>query len=1081
MPKQLPAEATGSGEIRLAGGRLAGEGSLDIVYERLGSGRLAFRFTEAGRVSGEVAVHLTPPLVDEVTAEGTIDEDGNLSASATVAVGVMTPSVPGLSLVGGTVSVGYENGRPTGGLAGFTASYAGLGTVTITEATVDRQARLDGRGEFSFEIPGLETASGQISVVQGRLSGSLTLAADKFPEGLPVRQPRITARYTDGVLGVAGSARVDLGPAGRGDFRADWSEDGVFSFGADVTLTIPALSETQVHVDLVGGQLTAEADIPVNTALLPGLEGAVRVRYAQDRWSGETTLSYSADDGKLSGTITVTVAQTEPGGLEVGGSGSVTAQLAPRLQGTLTATILPEGAVDVSGTIEVTEPLQLFDEKRMDKELFRHSQNIPLWAILVAVIRIRAGVRAGVGPGVFRNIVVEGSYTIGANEADPSFTISGELYIPAFVEGYVAFGAGLGLDVVLGSLTGGIEAVGTAGLYGAISVVPELSYADGDWGIEGTATLAAGARLKLGLNAWAEIEALWVTVWDREWELAQHVMPIGPDLALRAKLNYKFGSPQPPEIEFDSSDIDADSLIQAAMPKDGPAASGAREALENKAEWQGALREQRSAPVPPEVAQEAEATEQPPNPPPRRPPEQQGRGPAAGGPAGGGPAGSGPAGGGPGPSAAPPSQPTRSDAADAAATPDGSLPDTVPADQLPNADAPRYPGPITLATLDEPPAPLPRTAQQEQADLDAAAAAVEVASQSSSDSDRLDDYFAVIKQRFRLARLGYEGDFARGFRVVGKINPEFTIPVKEPLTGTGLPSDLESGHITKIAFRSESLHGAGEVGVEMEAWPLGPDHPQGSGPGGQDALMGLLPVNPSQFRPADQRYVRGHLLNDNLGGPGEARNLFPITAQANARHHSAVEGDVKKWVNDKRYWVDYSVRIRNIGPFRPLGSGKKAVDAEIRAKASVLDTQLQTVSGLTREVTIASTYEVGDAETIAVVQTEDEALLEQQRAREADQDVEVQLSSRHRDASTKIDPALFRDLDAAVGAMTMDGVIARLTTFKGFGDVSGTVLRKVYGQVKQRGVETELVLDSSEKGVLTRITNLWEEGLHGLL
>ena len=111
----------------------------------------------------------------------------------------------------------------------------------------------------------------------------------------------------------------------------------------------------------------------------------------------------------------------------------MTAQLMPRLRGTLTATILPEGGVDASGAIEVTEPLELFPEKRLDRELFRQSQNIPLWAMLVAVIQVRAG--------VFRNIRVEGSHTIGADAADPSFDVSGEMFIPAFVEGYAAGGA----------------------------------------------------------------------------------------------------------------------------------------------------------------------------------------------------------------------------------------------------------------------------------------------------------------------------------------------------------------------------------------------------------------------------------------------------------------------------------------------------------------------------------------------------------------------------------------------------------------------------------------------------------------
>lgn len=40
-------------------------------------------------------------------------------------------------------------------------------------------------------------------------------------------------------------------------------------------------------------------------------------------------------------------------------------------------------------------------------------------------------------------------------------------------------------------------------------------------------------------------------------------------------------------------------------------------------------------------------------------------------------------------------------------------------------------------------------------------------------------------------------------------------------------------------------------------------------------------------------WVRGHLLNHNLGGPGEQRNLTPITKTANSEHHNNVEKVLK--------------------------------------------------------------------------------------------------------------------------------------------------------------------------------------------
>lgn len=1085
VPKSLRRQANieAAGTVRLADGRLSGGGTAKISYSNLGDGGISFDFSKTGAFSASGTLRITPPLTEEVAGTIAADKAGNLSGSATLTVGDMRSTLPRLSLTGGTLNLAYMNGAPSGGIEGFTAAYSGLGSVTIKQAGISAKG-FDGQGSFNLEIPGLEEASGDVKISNGSVSGSVKLKAGDFPEGLPVKHPTIIATLSEtGRVGVSGSAKVDLGPAGTGNFTAAYSETGTFSFGGDVELTIPGLNQVTAHIGYTEGQISGEVQVPVDTALLPGLDGTVTVRYAQNRWSGDTTLDFTADNGKLSGSITATVAQTNSGALQLGGEGAVTAQLMPRLQGTLTACILPEGAVDVSGVIEVTEPLELFPEQRLDRELFRYSQNIPLWAILVAVIRVRAGVRAGVGPGVFRNIRVEGSYTIGADESDPSFTVTGELYMPAFVEGYVAFGAGLGLDVVLGSLTGGIEAVGTAGLYGAISVVPSLDYADGDWGIEGIATLAAGARLKLGLNAWAEVTALWVTVWDKEWNLAEVVMPVGPDLGLQAHMSYKFGHPEPPSIEMTSTEIDAKRLIQDAMPKDGPAPSGARETLQNQAEWQGALREQRAAAVSNEqVAQQDEAETPPPAPP--RPQKSTGAPPGGQNEVADGATGAEPT-----PTTAsdsaptPPNLPARSQAVDEAAAPDSNIPAAVPEGSLPGFDQPRYPDQITLAMLDEPPAPMPRTPSQEKQDVEAAKRMVELAGAQANDTDALDNYFPLIKRRFGLVSLGYDGDFQKGFKVVGRINPEFKHTLSEPLVGTGLPGNLDSGHVTDITFEHGQLGGS-DIGLKMRAKPLGPDHPQGSGPTGQERLMNQLPTNPQVYPDTASRFVRGHLLNDHVGGPGLPMNLFPITAAANAKHEQSVETFVKDWVNKRKLWIEYVVEVQATPELHTGDDGLKSIDAVFDATAAALDTNLNRISGLTKHVTIASTYRaaatVGKGESDNFDETrvasETQSL---QAERSGDQALQPLRSTREQPTTF---PAFIADaLRSAIARLgTQAAVGARLKQYRGFGDVSERVLFEVYDRVgNQPNATVDFLATSSDKGVLTRIINTWS-GKDGL-
>ena len=70
---------------------------------------------------------------------------------------------------------------------------------------------------------------------------------------------------------------------------------------------------------------------------------------------------------------------------------------------------------------------------------------------------------------------------------------------------------------------------------------------------------------------------------------------------------------------------------------------------------------------------------------------------------------------------------------------------------------------------------------------------------------------------------------------------------------------------------------------------------KGSPPGsGQDQLMNRLVTDPTQSSP--DKYIRGHLLNENLAGKGENVNLFPITGNANSQHLRSTEKYIKDWV-----------------------------------------------------------------------------------------------------------------------------------------------------------------------------------------
>ncbi|WP_457635900.1 eCIS core domain-containing protein [Persephonella sp.] len=71
----------------------------------------------------------------------------------------------------------------------------------------------------------------------------------------------------------------------------------------------------------------------------------------------------------------------------------------------------------------------------------------------------------------------------------------------------------------------------------------------------------------------------------------------------------------------------------------------------------------------------------------------------------------------------------------------------------------------------------------------------------------------------------------------------------------------------------------------MRALILSKVNVEGSGPSDNPPIWKKL----KPIRSFPPEYIRGHLLNENLGGPGKRWNLTPITKQANKNHYEKVE------------------------------------------------------------------------------------------------------------------------------------------------------------------------------------------------
>jgi len=160
-----------------------------------------------------------------------------------------------------------------------------------------------------------------------------------------------------------------------------------------------------------------------------------------------------------------------------------------------------------------------------------------------------------------------------------------------------------------------------------------------------------------------------------------------------------------------------------------------------------------------------------------------------------------------------------------------------------------------------------------------------------------------LRHNMRLLQAQPRGD---RWVVLGEVNPRgesLTDKLVEPGAGTGNFS-------TKVTYSPVNALG---FGIEMDADPVGPDHPAGS-PVSQSLRLELREGVGSRkglgsIADRQGRYRVGHLLNNHLGGPGnDWRNLTPLTPSANATHYHNAEKDLKTLVNLRKRWVRYEVR-----------------------------------------------------------------------------------------------------------------------------------------------------------------------------
>lgn len=161
------------------------------------------------------------------------------------------------------------------------------------------------------------------------------------------------------------------------------------------------------------------------------------------------------------------------------------------------------------------------------------------------------------------------------------------------------------------------------------------------------------------------------------------------------------------------------------------------------------------------------------------------------------------------------------------------------------------------------------------------------------------------------------------------------------------------------------------VGKHMTAKPLTPN------PG---AYIGSRPSGDGSglwqgVRVREGTYVQGHLLNHNLYGPGKAKNLVPITDNANTQMEKSFENDVKKSVLDEGLILEYEVDVEFGGWGPRVLKPEEELPTALLMTAKILDDNLNPTQTLfskkRQDVTLGPNKGIGFHRKPVVLQEDD--------------------------------------------------------------------------------------------------------------
>jgi hypothetical protein len=463
---------------------------------------------------------------------------------------------------------------------GYLAAGAGTATSIFLEGHFDFDSKLFQPASITMRYKDSQfSGEGKIGIPSGKLKG--------------IRSAQIDVSYGAGTFTASGTVEPSLPGVQQGTLGVVYSEqDGLVISGSLQLAENPAIRSGSIEARV---QRKPDGSYKVHASgtaqpKIPGLDSALSVTYDDGALDMDVTASFSR--GMLKGSLhaaatnrAVNPETGQPAGeptekITVYGGGSVTVQFAPWLQGTAGINLLPNGEIEISGSIGLPNTVNLFDAKRFDRNIFHVNIDIPIVGVSVAGQRIGIfatiggglDLRAGIGPGQLQNLNLGVTYNP-SHEDQTHVTGHGEFVIPADAGLRLSIHGGIGAGIPIVSAEAGIEVSGELGLQGEARAAVDV-----DWTpqrgivLDAQGSIFVEPRLKLDVSAYVSVTAdlllTTIDLYSKRWRLAGTEIGSNLRFGVTFPIHYEQGKPfslSTDDVHFVIPEIDPQSVLSGIL------------------------------------------------------------------------------------------------------------------------------------------------------------------------------------------------------------------------------------------------------------------------------------------------------------------------------------------------------------------------------------------------------------------------------------------------------------------------------------------------------------------------------------